>query len=137
MKDTAEYKAEQYAAKKCINCIRYYCNKQNKKGNGSIDYCNEYLFRKKHYLAGLEDGEPKLHYPQSNPEDLPPKDNKVKNLSKPVLCVIEIGHTFYEVARFYYPDKTWKLQDNDGGFSFEQVVAWYELPSLGKNFNGK
>lgn len=53
---TDEEKAEEYASKKCANCIRYYCKKQNKKKIGSIDCCNEYLFQRKHFLAGLAEG---------------------------------------------------------------------------------
>ena len=51
-----EDKEEKYKGKMCANCIRYYCKRQNKKNIGSIDCCNEYLFRKKHYLAGLIEG---------------------------------------------------------------------------------
>lgn len=49
-------KAEEYAGKMCVKCIRYYCKRQNKKNIGAIDCCNEYLFKKKHYLAGLIEG---------------------------------------------------------------------------------
>lgn len=124
MNMTDNEKAAEYVSKQCVNCIRYYCKKQNKKKIGSIDCCNEYLFQRKHFLAGLAEGKPKWHDLREDPNDLP---KEIEICSNPVYVISPHGNS--DLAQYDYKSKLWCYKHSNEHILYE-VIAWCELPKF-------